>query len=147
MKPLGSVVGAMTCVFCAIVAGDIPSQRIHEDDRVVAFLDIQPLARGHALVIPKVHAEKLEDADPEDAGALLRAAQTLAPRLCAAVGAQDATIAINNGPDAGQEVPHVHLHIVPRQAGDAAGPVHALFTKRPEPDADDLAAIAAEVAQ
>ncbi len=133
------------CLFCAIAAGDIPSARIHEDERTVAFLDINPLQRGHALVIPRAHAEKLEDASSDDAAAVMQAAQTLAPVLCEAVGAVDATIAINNGPDAGQEVGHLHLHIVPRHPGDAAGPIHALFVDRPTPDADELQELAATV--
>lgn len=133
------------CLFCAIAAGDIPASKVHEDDRTVAFLDINPLQRGHALVIPKAHAAKLEDASAEDAAAVIHAAQTLAPALCSAVGAVDATVAINNGPDAGQEVGHLHLHIVPRTQGDAAGPIHALFADRPTPDADELTELAATV--
>ncbi len=133
------------CLFCAIAAGEIPSARIHEDERTFAFLDIHPLQRGHALVIPKAHAAKLEDAEPADAQAVMATAQRLAPILCDAVGRNDATIAINNGPEAGQEVAHLHLHIVPRQAGDAAGPIHALFAERPKPDAEDLTTLADDI--
>ncbi|MGB1586796.1 MAG: HIT family protein [Thermoplasmatota archaeon] len=135
----------MECIFCAIVAGDIPSTKVHEDDLSYGFLDIQPLARGHALVIPKQHGQRLADLSPQSAAAVIQAAQALTPKLCQAVGAVDATIAINDGPDAGQEVPHCHIHIVPRRPGDAGGPVHALFPERPTPDADDMAAIAAAV--
>lgn len=136
----------MGCLFCAIASGDIPSNRIHEDERTLAFLDINPLQRGHALVIPKAHADRLEDATPGDAAAVIQAAQRIAPALCEAVGATDATIAINNGPDAGQEVGHLHLHIIPRHQGDAAGPIHSLFADRPTPDADELTELAAQVA-
>jgi histidine triad (HIT) family protein len=136
----------MTCIFCAIAAGDVPAHRVHEDDKTFAFLDIKPLARGHALVIPKVHVAKLEDAPPEHAAALMHTVQKLIPALCSATQCEDVTVAINNGPDAGQEVQHLHVHVIPRQRGDAAGPIHALFSKRPTPDADDLAALAAKVA-
>lgn len=126
------------CIFCAIASGDIPSTRIYEDDSTFAFLDINPLQTGHTLVIPKEHSSKLEDVPGDAAAALMHTVQQLTPALCEAAGAMDATIAINNGPDAGQEVDHVHVHIVPRHKGDAAGPIHALFADRPEPDADAL---------
>lgn len=133
------------CIFCAIAAGDIPATKVHEDDRTVAFLDINPLSTGHTLVIPKAHATKLEDADPADAAAVIQTAQRLVPALCETAGCPDATLAINNGPDAGQEVPHLHLHIVPRTRGDSGGPIHALFPERPTPDADAIEELAAKV--
>jgi histidine triad (HIT) family protein len=115
------------CLFCRIAAGTIPSAELWQDDRVFAFLDIRPLRPGHALLVPKRHAAKLEDAAPEDAAALMAAARRLAPVLCRLTGAPDSTLAINNGPAAGQEVQHLHLHLVPRGPGDGAGPVHAAF--------------------
>lgn len=133
------------CLFCAIVSGDIPCTQVHEDAFTLGFLDINPLARGHALIIPKHHAAKLEDVPADVAGALMHAAQRLSARLCAATGATDSTIAINNGPDAGQEVGHVHVHVIPRRPGDAGGPVHALFSQRPTADPDEMEAIAKQV--
>lgn len=133
------------CLFCAIAAGDLPSAHLYEDGRVAAFLDIHPLAPGHALVVPKRHAAKLEDATPEDRHALMDAAALLAPLLCRETGARDCTVAINNGPDAGQEVAHVHLHLVPRRAGDGAGPVHALFKERPQVASEELHDLAVRV--
>ena len=133
------------CLFCAIAAGDIPSANLYEDGRVVAFLDIKPLAAGHALVVPKRHAAKLEDASAEDRRALMDAAALLTPILCRETGTKDATVAINNGPDAGQEVQHVHLHIVPRAASDGAGPIHALFDRRPSISSEDLHDLAVRV--
>ncbi len=131
-----------TCLFCAIAAGDIPSAHLYEDGRVMAFLDINPLAEGHALVVPKKHAAKLEDAEPEVRRAMMDAAAFLAPILCRETGTKDSTIAINNGPDAGQEVGHVHVHIVPRRKADGAGPIHAMFgpkSKAPTEELHDLA--------
>ena len=132
----------MNCIFCAIAAGDVPSASLYEDGRVAAFLDIQPLAPGHALVVPKKHAAKLEDASPEDRRAVMDAVAMLAPILCKETGMPDATIAIHNGKAAGQEVAHLHVHIVPRKPGDGAGPIHAMFPapqKVPSEQLHDLA--------
>lgn len=133
------------CLFCGIAAGDIPSASLYEDGRVFAFLDIRPLAPGHALVVPKKHAAKLEDADPADRQAVLEAVARLTPLLCRLTGSKDSTIAINNGPDAGQEVQHLHVHIVPRAASDGAGPIHNLFTHRPKATSEELHDLAVRV--
>lgn len=133
------------CLFCAIAAGDIPSANVYEDGRVAAFLDIRPLATGHALVVPKRHAAKLEDAADADRHALMDAVAKLAPILCKEAGTRDATIAINNGPDAGQEVQHVHVHIIPRAASDGAGPIHNLFQRRPHASSEELHDLAVRV--
>lgn len=130
------------CLFCRIAAGTLPSAELYQDGQVFAFLDINPLRPGHAILVPKRHAAKLEDATPEDAAALMAAARRLAPLLCKAANAPDATIAINNGPGAGQEVPHLHIHIVPRRKDDGAGPIHAAFpglVAMPSEDLHDLA--------
>ncbi len=132
-------------VFDAIVRGDIPCHRLYEDERTLCFLDINPLREGHCLVIPKQGAPKIAQLAPEDAAAIMATAQRVVPAVCAAVGAEDATLAIHDGPAAGQEVPHVHLHIIPRKAGDGGGPVHALFSDRPSMDQDALGALADKV--
>jgi histidine triad (HIT) family protein len=137
--------GVPGCLFCAIAAGDIPSAHLYEDGRVMAFLDIKPLAPGHTLIVPKKHAAKLEDASPEDRHALMDAAALLAPILCRETGAKDSTLAFNNGPDAGQEVQHVHLHVVPRKAADGAGPIHALFRDRPNVSSEEMHDLAVRV--
>lgn len=133
------------CLFCAIAAGTIPSASLYEDGRVTAFLDIRPLAPGHALVVPKHHAAKLEDAPDADRHALMDAVAKLTPLLCKETGAKDATIAINNGPDAGQEVQHVHIHVIPRAASDGAGPIHNLFQRRPHATSEELHDLAVRV--
>jgi histidine triad (HIT) family protein len=125
------------CLFCAIATGRIPSAELYQDDRVFAFLDINPLAPGHTLVVPKAHAERLETAAPTDAAAILAAAQRLLPVLAAETGAPDFTLAFNNGPAAGQEVRHLHLHVIPRTVSDGAGPVHALFPRGPRTPASE----------
>lgn len=136
---------APDCIFCKIARGEIPSHKVYEDPQVFAFLDIRPLARGHALVIPKTHFEKLEAMPVEQAAALMRAVRTLTPAVCGAVDAPATTIAINNGKEGGQEVPHVHVHIVPRWENDGFGPIHALF-RRPKPaPTEDLVKLAEKI--
>jgi len=134
-------------VFDAIVRGDIPCHKLYEDERALCFLDIQPLTRGHALVVPKRGTARVQDLDPADAAHLLVVAQRVLPALLESVGAVDATLAIHDGPAAGQEVPHVHLHLIPRTPGDGGGPVHALFAHRPEVDGNELERIADGVRQ
>lgn len=114
--------GAAACIFCAIVAGRAPASLVHADDRCVAFLDVRPLTPGHLLVVPRAHAARLADADPDDAAHLLRVARTLAAALPAGgVPCDGVNLVLNDGVAAGQEVHHVHLHVVPRTAGDGFG--------------------------
>jgi histidine triad (HIT) family protein len=135
----------VACIFCAIAAGEVPSASLYEDGRVAAFLDVQPLAPGHALVVPKKHAARLEEASPEDRRAIMDAVAVLSPLLCKETGAPDSTIAIHNGKAAGQEVPHLHVHIVPRRPGDGGGPIHALFPGRAPAPTEELHDLAVRV--
>ncbi len=109
------------CVFCKIVAGGIPSLKIYEDDVILSFLDIGPLAEGHLLIIPKVHTERLEDTDPETLAHVARQLPRLAKAVLKVTGATDYNLLQNNGRVSGQVVPHVHFHIIPRTASDAIG--------------------------
>lgn len=115
------------CVFCKIAEGSIPSEKVTENAEAFAFLDIRPLARGHVLVIPKQHAERFGDMSPAAARGVMELAQDVARRQSKGLGASGLTIAINDGRAAGQEVMHVHLHLVPRREGDGAGPIHGMF--------------------
>jgi histidine triad (HIT) family protein len=130
------------CIFCAIVDGEIPSDTVYEDDDVVAFLDANPLARGHTLVVPKAHHERVNDLPADLAGALFETVPGLTDAVESAVDAEATTIAVNNGAAAGQEVPHVHVHVVPRSAADGGRPIHALIEDRPEVDDDELDGVA-----
>ncbi|KAH8701687.1 HIT domain protein [Talaromyces proteolyticus] len=98
------------CIFCKIIKGDIPSLKIFENDKVFAFLDIQPLSRGHALVIPKYHGAKLTDI-PDDS---LTEILPVAKKIASATGAVDYNILQNNGRPAHQVVDHVHFHVIPK---------------------------------
>ena len=134
------------CIFCSIVAGDIPARTVYETDDVVAFLDANPLARGHTLVIPKAHATHVGDIDEAVASALFAAVTELTPRVQSAVDADGANVGINDGEAAGQEVPHVHVHVIPRFDGDGGAPRHAVGGERPHLSDDELDEVAETVA-
>ena len=104
------------CLFCKIVAGDIPCHKLYEDERVLAFLDIGPLSAGHTLVVPKHHAAALHDLPDEDAAAVGRVLPRLGKAVTQAVGIEAYNVLQNNGAPAGQVVMHVHLHIIPKPA-------------------------------
>jgi histidine triad (HIT) family protein len=117
------------CLFCAISAGKIPAHVVYEDDRTMAFLDIHPSAPGHTLIIPRTHAARIEDLSAEDAAALFAALHRLTKPIREAVGAEAATVGINDGPGSGQEVPHVHVHVIPRRREDGGGIIQAITRK------------------
>jgi histidine triad (HIT) family protein len=127
------------CLFCKIVAGEIPSTRVHEDDRTVAFMDINPATRGHLLVVPRDHAADLHAIDPEDLAACGRVAQELAGRMRDRLGADGVNLLNSCGSAAWQTVFHFHLHVVPRYADD---PLELPWT--PAPGDPDEIAVAAE---
>ena len=106
------------CIFCRIVAGEIPAEVVAKGDGYLAFLDVQPLADGHVLVVSTAHVATIEELDAADADRLFRAVRTLAGPTRQAVGAAGSIVGINNGEATGQTIPHVHVHIVPRWAGD-----------------------------
>ena len=100
------------CIFCKIIAGQIPARKVHEDEHVLAFHDIHPWAPVHVLVIPKQHIATLADVGPEHA-ALLGHMLALAPRLMRELGVSNGfRTVINTGPDGGQEVYHLHMHVM-----------------------------------
>jgi histidine triad (HIT) family protein len=101
-----------TCIFCKIAAGQIPSKKVHEDDELLAFHDINPWAPVHVLVIPKQHIAMLSDVGPEHE-ALLGRMLGLAPRLMKLLGVDNGfRTLINTGADGRQEVPHLHMHVM-----------------------------------
>jgi histidine triad (HIT) family protein len=98
----------------------------------MALLDAFPLALGHTIVIPKQHYAKVQDMNEQEAMAVFELLWKVANAVEAGSDVDDSTIAIHNGPDAGQEIPHMHLHIVPRKRGDGAGPIHSMFKIKPK---------------
>ena len=131
----------MPTIFEQIVDGEIPARIVHETDTTLAFLDANPLARGHTLVIPKEPYEQLDDLPAEIASDVFSVVHELTPTIEEAVDADATTIGINNGEAAGQEIPHAHVHIVPRFESDGGGPIHAISPSNPEPTEDELDAI------
>ena len=132
------------CLFCRIVAGELPAIRVYEDDRVVAILDIFPATRGHALVIPRTHAGDLVDVDRDDLCACAMAAQLLAGRAFDGLSADGVTVMQSNGAAAWQTVFHYHVHVIPRYAGD---PLVLPWTPSgAQADPDELQSISLEYA-
>jgi histidine triad (HIT) family protein len=106
------------CIFSKIVAGEIPAEKVYEDEKVLAFLDINPISEGHTLVIPKKKYERLDDCPAEVAGELCSRIGKIAKAVVAAVNADGYNVLCNNGRAAGQLIDYVHFHIIPRKAGD-----------------------------
>lgn len=130
------------CVFCRIVANAAPASVVHSDDTVVAFLDISPITPGHLLVVPRRHASDLAELPPDDGAALFRAGQRLAAALRrSSVRTEGINFFLADGVAAGQEVFHVHLHVLPRFAGDGFG----LKYRAGSPARRELDATAAEI--
>jgi len=111
------------CIFCGIAAGDLPSKIVHRDERVLAFLDMSPLLLGHVLVVPVAHVDTLDDLPPELVGPLFEVVRRMSIAVQRAFGAGGSFVAINTR--LSQSVPHVHVHVVPRQEADG------LFSPRP----------------
>ena len=129
------------CLFCRIVAGEIPATVVASDERTVTFMDINPATRGHALVVPRNHARDLLEIDPEDLAAVARAGQRLAKVAKATLGADGINLINSCGAAAWQTVFHFHLHVIPRYEGD---PLRLPWVPGPG-DMDKIAATGAEL--
>jgi histidine triad (HIT) family protein len=133
---------AQACVFCGIIAGDLPASRVYEDDHVVAFMDVRPLTAGHLLVVPRAHAASLEDLDVDAGMRVFAAAHRLTRALRnSAVPCEGVNFFLADGVAAGQEVFHAHLHVIPRTPGDG----FRLKARPRSPGRDELDATAERV--
>jgi histidine triad (HIT) family protein len=130
------------CIFCKIVAGDLPATIVDQDERTIAFMDIQPAARGHALVIPRAHAADVHTIDPDDLRAVAAMAQRIAARQRDALGAEGVNLLNSSGAAAWQTVFHFHMHVIPRYTGD---PLRLPWVPAPG-DMDEIAAAGAQLA-
>jgi histidine triad (HIT) family protein len=126
------------CIFCKIVAGELPARIVEQDERAIAFMDINPATRGHLLVIPREHARNLLTVEPEDLGACAAMAQRMARRVSERLEPEGVNIINSCGAAAWQTVFHFHLHVIPRYAGD---PLKLPWTPAPG-DSDEIAAAA-----
>ena len=109
------------CIFCRLVAGEIPSARVYEDDLVIAFMDIAQVNPGHVLIATKRHATNLFEITPEEAAAVMQTAQKMAEALRIACDPPGLTLLQANGKEGEQTVFHFHLHVLPRHANDGVG--------------------------
>ena len=108
----------MSCIFCKIIKGDIPSEKIYEDEKYLAFLDIKPVKAGHTLVIPKKHYDNLLAAPDAELEGLLDVAKKVGVAVMAATGSDGMNFTSNIGVSAGQVIFHTHFHLIPRKTGD-----------------------------
>jgi histidine triad (HIT) family protein len=118
---------AYNCIFCKIAQKKIDAKIIDENETAIAFLDAFPLTAGHTLVITKNHYAKLQDVEFDRIKQLFSLASKILPSIEKGTGVQSSLIAIHNGKDAGQEIPHLHVHIVPRKLGDGGSSIHSMF--------------------
>ena len=132
-------------IFERIIDREIPGEIVHETETVAAFLDANPLAPGHTLVVPKDAYSRLRDAPPEVSADVFAAVRTLSPAIEDAVDADATTIGINDGTAAGQEVPHLHVHIVPRFEDDGGGTIHTAIGSFADLDDEEIHAIATDI--
>ncbi|MGL6279810.1 MAG: HIT family protein [Gaiella sp.] len=130
------------CIFCGILAGSVPASVVLEDEEAVAFLDISPITPGHTLVVPRSHTASLAELTPEAGAAVFRAAMRIAAALRrTSLQVEGVNLLLSDGAAAGQEVPHVHLHVVPRFPGDGL----QIRTASREPTRSELEANAAAI--
>lgn len=127
------------CIFCAIVAGELPASVIASDERAIAIMDINPATRGHALVIPRAHSQDIHEIGAEDLAAVIALAQIVAGRARDELGAEGVNLLNSAGRAAWQTVFHFHIHVIPRYSGD---PLVLPWVPAPG-DGDEIAAAAA----
>jgi histidine triad (HIT) family protein len=129
------------CLFCKIIAGELPAEIVAEDERTVAIMDINPGTRGHLLVIPRAHSANVLETEPEDLQATILAAQRMARQVTERLGADGVNLLNCCGSAAWQTVFHLHIHVIPRYAND---PLKLPWTPAPG-DPDEIAAVAGEL--
>lgn len=108
----------MDCIFCKIIAGDIPSYKVYEDDKVVAFFDILPISPGHTIVVPKSHEADVEALSDGEFSAMALAVKKIGKAMIEGLGVKGYSVFLDNKSAANQHVPHAHFHVVPRAEGD-----------------------------
>lgn len=132
------------CIFCKIVAGEVPSSKVFEDETCVAFLDVAPIRAGHTLVVPKDHAPSLAGLEPEIGAHVFQAGQKVAAALYGGLGCDGVSVFLADGAAAGQEVFHAHLHLLPRFDGDGLGSAFRLDEEEMA-SREDLEAVAEKI--
>lgn len=128
----------MDCLFCKIAGKTIPSEVIYEDDSVLAFLDINPLSPGHALIVPKIHSENILDLPDEEAAKAFVSVKKVTALLSEKLKPKGFTIGINHGRIGGQLVDHLHIHVIPRFEGDGGGSLHSVVKNPPKESLSEI---------
>ena len=114
------------CIFCKIVKGEIPAEKIYEDEKFLAFLDIEPVSHGHTLIIPKHHVEWMHEADDETISEIFRKTKKLMLAMKKGLPCDYVQIGV-----VGKDIPHFHVHLIPRYAGDGGGNIHSIVRQTP----------------
>lgn len=127
------------CIFCKIAAGEIEAEVLFENDYAVAFLDANPLVDGHTVVIPKQHFGRFSDLTEETATGLFAVVREVNDAILSGLGADGSNIGLNDGEAAGQAIPHTHVHIIPRYAGDGGGSLHSIVKGNAEAKLGEIA--------
>ena len=136
-----------SCVFCEIISGNLPSSKVYEDDACIAFMDIQPVNPGHVLIVPKNHATDLSDLPSSIGMHIFQIAQQVALKLPDSnLRCEGVNLFLAHGEAAGQEIFHVHLHVIPRYKGDGFGFKFGPNYRNP-PKREELDTIAAQIKQ
>jgi histidine triad (HIT) family protein len=129
----------MNCIFCKIIAKEIPNYTVYETDEVLAFLDIFPCSKGHAVVIPKRHAERMTELSVAEQAALMHGVSEVMKKIDVVLKPAGMNVGWNDRAAAGQAVPHVHVHIIPRYEGDGGGSMHSIVKNK---DAGEVKSVA-----
>lgn len=127
------------CIFCNIVSGEIPNHTVYEDNHVLAFLDINPLSKGHTVLIPKVHAETVFDLNDELEKELFPAIDRVMHIIQEKLSPEGFNVGWNHLQAGGQAVPHLHVHIIPRWKEDGGGNVHSIINNPGDESVEEIA--------
>jgi len=126
------------CIFCKIAAGEVPAQTVHEDEHTLAFLDITPRTPGHTMVIPKIHVPSLIELPNAEVAPLFAAVKKVAGLLSRKLRCDGITIGVNQGRASGQEVDHLHVHLMPRWHGDGGIAVQSVINNKPKETLEEI---------
>lgn len=133
------------CIFCKIAKGELESVNVYEDNDVLAFLDINPVTKGHCLVIPKTHSKDIFDTNEETLKKIIIAAKNISEKIKNSLGADGIRISQSNGKEAGQAIFHFHLHIIPRYQNDGMAMSDITTAHPPKADMEELKKLALQL--
>ena len=133
------------CIFCKIIAKEIPNHTVYEDDNVLAFLDIFPCSKGHTVVIPKRHAERMIDLSAAEQAHIMQGVSEVMKKIDQVLKPAGMNVGWNDRTVAGQSVPHVHVHLIPRYDGDGGGSMHSIVKSKDPIDVPGVARLFSKI--